>query len=87
MAPPLLKRRKSPLLYTISKSDGSPSAQALLLPMTSVDQNVLQPQASGDQNVRHHQNAACVVVKGFPEAMVFTKTSFQLVFDNQYSMI
>ena len=57
MAPPLLKRQKSALLNKSSESDRAPSAQALLQPMSSGDQNAPQPKASAYQNVPKHQKA------------------------------
>jgi len=63
MAPPLLKRQKSALLNKSFESDCVPSAQALLQPKSSGEQNTTQSKASADQNVPQHQKATYEVVK------------------------
>ena len=75
MAPPLLKRQKSALLNKSSESDRAPSAQVLLQPKSSGDQNAPQPKASLDQNVPKHQKASVEVAKRLMKAIVFTKTA------------
>jgi len=87
MAPPLLKRQKSALINKSSESDRAPSAQALPQPKSSGDQNALQPKASADQNVRQHQKATFQVAKRFIEAIVFTKTPWPILSDDNYSMV
>jgi len=64
-------------------SDQTPSAQALL--KSSWDQNVPQPMASGKQNVPQHQKATFEVVNRFMEAIILTKTSWQILSDDKYS--
>jgi hypothetical protein len=75
MAPPLLKHQKSTLLNQLSKSDGAPSTQALLLFKSNGDQHFPQPKASADQNIPQQQKATFEVAKRFMKAIVFTKTS------------
>jgi len=87
MAPPLLKRQKSPLLNKLSESDHAPSTQALPLCMSSGDQNVPQPKASADQNVPQHEKATFVLVKRFMDAIVFTMTPWPIISDDKYSMV
>lgn len=58
-----LKYLKSTVLNKLSKSDHSPSTQALPLPMSSGDRNVLQRKASADQNVPQHQPATFELAK------------------------
>jgi hypothetical protein len=87
MAPPLLKLQKSALLNKSSESDRAPSAQALPQPMSSGDQNALQPKASADQNIPQHQKATFEVAKRFMEAIVFTKTPWPILSHDKYSMV
>ena len=83
MARPLLKHQKSLIVNNLSMSDQTPSAQALL--KSSWDQNVPQPMASGKQNVPQHQKATFEVVNRFMEAIILTKTSWQILSDDKYS--
>ena len=87
MAPPLLKHQKSTLLNKLSESDRAQSTQVLPLRMSSGDQYVPQPKASADQSVPHHQTATFDVAKRFMEAIVFTKTPWQILSDDKYSMV
>jgi len=87
MAPSLLKCQKSALLNKSSKSDRAPSAQALLQPKSSGDQNAPQPKASADQNVPQHQKPTCEVAKRFMEGIVFVKTPWPILSDNKHSMV
>jgi len=87
MAPTLLKCQKSALLNKSSKPDRALSAQALLQPESSGDQNTLQPKASADQNVPQYQKATFEVAKRFMEAIIFTKTPRPILSDDKYSMV
>ena len=87
MAPPLLKREKSTLLNRSSESARAPSTQALPLLITSRDQNVPQPKASAGQNIPQPQKATFEVAKRFMEAIVFTKTPWQIISHGKYSMV
>jgi len=87
MAPPLLKCQKSARLNKSSESDRVLSAQALPQPMSSGDQNALQPKASADQNIPRHQKATFEVAKRFTEAIVFTKTPWPILSEDKYSMV
>jgi len=81
--PPLLKCQQS----TINISHESEVVQALLLPKAGGDHNVPQPMASGDQNVPQHHEATLEVVKWFMEAIICTKTPWQIISDEKYSMV
>ena len=83
IAPPLLKRQKS----VINISRESDVVQALLLHKAVGDQNVPQPKAGGDHNVPQHQKATFEVAKRFMEAIVFTKTPWQIISDEKYSIV
>jgi hypothetical protein len=84
MVPPLLKHQQS----TINISRESDIVQALPLPKAGGDQNVPQQKPSGgDHNVPQHQKATFEVAKRFMEAIVFTKTPWQIIFNKKYSMV
>jgi hypothetical protein len=87
MAPPLLKHQKSTLLNKLSESDHPPFTQALPLRKSSGDQNVPQPKASAHQNVPQRQKATFEGRKRFMEAIVFTKTPWPILCDDNYSMV
>jgi len=87
MAPPPLKCQKSALLYKLSKCDPAPSTQVLLQPKSSGEQNAPQPKPSADQNIPQHQMATLEVLKRFMEAIVFTRTTWPILSDIQYSMV
>jgi len=78
----LLKRQKS----AINISPESDVVQALLLPKACGDRNVHEPKAGGDHNLPQHQEATFELVKQFLEAIVFTKTTWQIISDEKYSM-
>ena len=73
ITPPLLKRQKSSLFNTLSKSDYAPPTQALPLPYSTQDQKVPQ-----------HQKATFEVAKWFIEHTIFTKSLGPLLFDEKY---
>jgi len=82
IAPLLLKRQKS----TINISQESDIVEALPLPKAGGDQKVPQPKAGGgDHNVSQHQKRTTEVAKQFIDAIVFTKTSWPIISDEQYS--
>jgi len=83
IAPPLLKLQKS----VINISRESDVVQALPLPKASGDQNVPQLKAGGDYNGSRHQKATFEIVKGFMQAIVFTKTPGPMISDEKYSMV
>jgi hypothetical protein len=84
MAPPLPKRQKSSLLNKSSESDWTPSAWALVLPNNwSADQNSPQPKARSDHNVPQHQKGTFGIAKRIMEAIVFTKTPWAILSDDQ----
>jgi len=87
MAPPPLKRQKSTLRHTLSEFDHVPSTQALPLPKSSADQNVPQPKASADQNIPQHQKATFEVAKMFMEVIVFTKTPWPILPNDNHTMV
>ena len=81
---PLLKRQKSTLLNKLSEFDCTLSTHALLLRMTSGDQNIPQPNANADQNVPQHQKVTFQAVKTFMEAIVVTKTPWPRLSNDKY---
>jgi len=87
MASPLLKCQKSTLFNILSESDCAPSTQARPLRTSSGHQNVPQLKASADQNVPQHQKTTFEVMKWFMEAIIFMKTSWPLLSDDQYSIV
>jgi len=52
-----------------------------------VETNTAQPKASSNQNVLQRQKATFEVVKRFRGAIVFTKTPWQILSDDKYSMV
>jgi hypothetical protein len=84
MAPRLLKRQKS----TINISRESDIVQALPRPKAGGDHNMPQQKpGGGDHNVPQYQKATFEVAKRFMEAIVFTKTPWQIISDKKYSMV
>jgi hypothetical protein len=79
MAPPLLNCQLSALLNKSTEFDRAPSAQALLQPKSSGDQNARQLKASANQNVPQHQKATFKVAKMSMETIVFTKTPWPII--------
>jgi hypothetical protein len=55
--------------------------------VSSWDQNAAKPKTSADQNVPQNQKATFKVAKRFIKAVVFTKTSSQILSDDKYSMV
>ena len=87
MAPPLLKHQESTLFNKFSESEHASSTQALPQRKSSGDQNVPQLKASADQNVPQHQKATFEIMKWFMKAIIFTKTSWPILSDGQYSTV
>jgi hypothetical protein len=79
----LLKREKS----AINISCESDIVQVLPLPNTSGDHNVPQPKAGGDHNVPQHHKATIEIAKRFMEAIVFTKTPWPIISNEDYSIV
>jgi len=85
IAPQLLKCQKS-TINILHESD-LVSAQALHLPKPSGDQNIPQPKAVGDHNIPQQQQATFAVAKLFMEPIVFTKTPWLHVANENHSMV
>jgi len=68
-------------------SEHAPPTQAIPLRMTSGAPNIPQRKASADQDVCKHQKATFEVVKGFLEAIIFTKTPGPIISDVKYLMV
>ena len=84
IAPSLPKRQKS----AINISRESDIVQALPLPKTGGDQNVLQRKpGGGDHNVPQHPKGTFEVAKRFMEAILFTKTPLPIISDEKDSMV
>jgi hypothetical protein len=56
-------------------------------PKSSGDEDAPQPKASGDQNILQYQKATSEVAKSFVEAIVFAKTPWPIVSDDNHSMV
>jgi len=84
MAQPLFKSQKS----TINISCESDIVQALPLPKAGADQNIPQQKPGGaDHNIPQCQKATFEVAKPFMDAIVFTKTPWPIISDENYWMV
>lgn len=81
LTPPLLKYQKPAL--NISFESDHESTQALLLSMSSADQNFQQPNACGDDNDSKPQEALFEVTMRFIQAIVLMKTPWPLISDEK----
>jgi hypothetical protein len=83
--PPLPKREKS-TINILPQSDIVPT-QGLPLHQSGGNQIIPQQKGGGDHNVAQHAKATFNVAKWFIEAILFTKTHWQIISNEKYWMV